>query len=212
MGGPPPQGPKYPGLVSSHPRAVSHCVPAHLTRFPMVPVQAPQYLTETHMSRLEPLTTQRNPDVTWSPHMPGTCPSLAPPPAHRDARSPGTGSAIPQRDPNVLVRSPQGSNNPEEPRCPGTGPPPPHTDPGRPVWAPNIPHRSRRPGLSPSQSPQVPSRLKVPNPPQFLAPHPRSRPQPRSPLTARARPSDGTEEGSGSSHLRGGVRTHHRPP
>lgn len=141
------------------------CGPSHTSRSGESRSGCP---TGTQMSWLEPLTTRRNPDVlTWSPHTPGRCPSLALPPAHRNARSPGMASAIPQRDTDPLVRSPQGSailqGDPNvlvrSPQCPrGTRvsqyrpTPIPQWPGGSQLGPPNTP-RSRRLGPTPPQSP-----------------------------------------------------------
>lgn len=154
------------------------------------------------MSRSEPLTTQRNPEVTWSPHTSGRCPCLAPPPAHRYARSPATGSAIPQSDPNVLVRSPQGSNSPEGRRCPGKGPLPPHRVPvGLSIHhtGPDVPARAH---LSLPRS--APGSLQFPLGPRSLSPGP----GPHSPpgpdhLTARSREVDHPICAGGLEHTTG---------
>lgn len=179
---PPPQGPKYPGLAFSHPRAVSQLVPAH-HKGPVVPVQAPQYPTGTQMSWLEPLRTRRNPNVlTWSPHTPGRCPSLAPPPAQgRQESWYGLGNTPegPECPGQVLSGT---HSTPDTAGCPGTGQP--HLTGAREVPVGPSQYTTQvqapRPEPTPVSQPQVSSRLEAPDPPRppVPAPVPTHRPGP----------------------------------
>lgn len=188
MGGLPP---KYPGLVPSHPRAVSQCVPAH-------PV----------WSQHSPSVSHRDPDVPNSPEK-RRCPDPLPSHpslAHNDAGSPGTGSATPQMSCSGPLRDPIHRRD--------TGVPVrahPHLTGARgvPAGPPKTPTQVQTSRPEPTSAthgaPQVPWRLEAPDPPRSPQPRSRARPGPHSPpgpdhLTARRREVDRPICAGGSGH------------